>query len=48
MPRSSIIYEIVLASPGDVKAERDVLSEVIDDWNSAHSQTIGVSLKAML
>jgi hypothetical protein len=47
MPRSSIVYEVLIASPSDVHAEREVLAEVIEDWNSTHSRDRGASLKAL-
>jgi hypothetical protein len=37
MPRQSISYEILIASPSDTARERDIVSECIRDWNSAHS-----------
>ncbi len=47
MPRSSVVYEVLIASPSDVRIERDVLVEVIEDWNSTHSRDRGISLKAL-
>jgi hypothetical protein len=44
MPSKSIRYEVLIASPGDVVAERDVVDEVIRDWDSSHSKATGVSL----
>jgi hypothetical protein len=41
MPRQSITYDILIASPSDTMAERNVISRCIRDWNSAHAQ-IGV------
>ena len=41
MPRQSITYDILIASPSDTAAERDVVSRCIRDWNSAHAQ-IGI------
>jgi hypothetical protein len=37
MPRQSISYDILIASPSDTAAERDVISECIRDWNSGHA-----------
>jgi hypothetical protein len=37
MPRQSISYDILIASPSDTAAERDVISECIRDWNSVHA-----------
>ncbi len=41
MPRQSITYDILIASPSDTAAERDVISRCIRDWSSAHAQ-IGI------
>jgi hypothetical protein len=46
MPRNSTVYE-VLASPSDVLTERIILTEVIEDWNSANSRARGISLQAL-
>jgi hypothetical protein len=37
MPRQSISYDILIASPSDTAAERNVVSECIRDWNSVHA-----------
>jgi hypothetical protein len=37
MPRQSISCDILIASPSDTTAERDVISECIRDWNSVHA-----------
>lgn len=37
MPRQSISYDILIASPSDTAAEREVISECIRDWNSVHA-----------
>jgi hypothetical protein len=42
MPKQSISYEIFIASPSDTAAERDVVSECIREWNSAHAAHGGV------
>jgi len=47
MPRPSVVYEVLIASPSDVRTERAILAEVIDDWNSTHSRDRGASLKAL-
>lgn len=46
MPSKSIRYEVLIASPGDVKVERDVVDEVIRDWNSSHKAT-GIFLQSL-
>jgi hypothetical protein len=37
MPRPSLSYDILIASPSDTAAERDVISDCIRDWNSVHA-----------
>lgn len=38
MPRQSITYDILIASPSDTATEREVISRCIRDWSSAHAQ----------
>lgn len=45
MPSNAIRYEVLIASPGDVVTERDIIEGVIRDWNSAHSRTSNVTLQ---
>jgi hypothetical protein len=47
MPRESVVYEVLIASPSDVVTERKILSEVVEDWNSANSRSRGISLRAI-
>jgi len=47
MARQSTVYEVLIASPSDVIAERLILSEVLQDWNSAHARARGISLQAL-
>jgi hypothetical protein len=46
MPRDSIAYEVLIASPGDVASERHIVAEVVADWNSAHARTTGIVLQS--
>lgn len=46
MPRDSIAYEVLIASPNDVAPERHVVAEVIADWNSAHARPTGIVLQS--
>lgn len=48
MSRETIVYEVLIASPSDVKDERGVLKEVVEDWNSAHSRAHAISLQPRL
>lgn len=45
MPRNATCYEVLIASPGDVLAERQIVVECIEDWNSAHSIPTGIILQ---
>ena len=47
MPRQSLVYEVLIASPSDVARERTILAEVLEDWNSANSRSRGISLQAL-
>nr|WP_263326292.1 hypothetical protein [Neobacillus sp. Marseille-Q6967] len=38
------VLEVFIASPGDVKTERDIASEVIFKWNELHSKQYGIVL----
>lgn len=38
------IYRILLSCPGDVTAARNVATEVIHEWNYAHSESQGIML----
>ena len=31
------VYNVMIASPGDVQAERNIVREVIHEWNAIHS-----------
>jgi hypothetical protein len=45
MPRLASCYEILIASPSDVLAERQIIVECIEDWNAAHSKSTNVILQ---
>jgi nucleoside 2-deoxyribosyltransferase len=38
------VLKVMIASPGDVTAERDVVREVIHEWNAVHSEDKGIVL----
>jgi hypothetical protein len=38
MSRTARVFEVLIASPGDVSNERQILIECIEDWNSSHSE----------
>lgn len=46
MPRNSTVYEVLIASPGDVISQRKVVAEVLEDWNAAHAKATGRILQA--
>jgi hypothetical protein len=39
MPYQAIVYNVFLASPGDVAAEREIARKLILDWNNIHAFT---------
>jgi hypothetical protein len=41
------IYNVFIASPGDVKTERSIAREVVSDWNAVHADADGVILQAI-
>jgi hypothetical protein len=45
MPRPASLSEVLIASPGDVLAERQIIVECIEDWNAAHSRSTNVILQ---
>jgi hypothetical protein len=47
MPRRATVYEVLIASPNDVSEERNLLAEVIANWNSAHSFSRGILLRSL-
>src|SRR4051794_17439678 len=48
MPRTAQIVSILIASPGDVERQRDVIHGEVESWNrSALSRTLGVQLEAL-
>lgn len=38
--------DVLIASASDVQAEREVIKQCIGDWNAAHSDSMGISLRA--
>src|SRR5579871_1761780 len=47
MPRTAIIFNVLIASPSDVGQERNVVTEAIHAWNAAHYQTTSTMLHAV-
>lgn len=42
------VFRVFIASPGDVKAERDICREVISEWNAIHSMSKGAFLQPVM
>ena len=38
MSYSANVYKVMIASPSDVAQERQLIKEIINDWNSIHSE----------
>jgi hypothetical protein len=47
MPRNTVSFCVLAASPSDVIHERQVIEEVVRDWNSAHSAQAGIILRVL-
>ena len=45
MPLTITSYRIFLASPGDVKDERNIVKDVVDDFNNTFSEELNAVLK---
>jgi hypothetical protein len=41
------VYNVMIASPGDVIKERDIIREVLAEWNSSHSKTRNIVLMSI-
>ncbi|MCK4873003.1 MAG: DUF4062 domain-containing protein [Phycisphaerales bacterium] len=44
MPYAANVVQVMIASPGDVAEERQVIREVIAEWNAIHSKSQGTVL----
>lgn len=44
MPFEAKIYRVLIASPGDVTKERDIVREEVARWNSMHSESMKIGL----
>lgn len=45
MPYAANIFEVMIASPGDVQDERNVARDVVYEWNAAHSHSTKIILQ---
>lgn len=39
MSFQATVFNVMIASPGDVQAERNIIRKVVHEWNSVHSFT---------
>lgn len=47
MPHTMTVYNVFIASPSDTQKERNIVSKLIDEWNSLNSELHGITLKSM-
>ena len=45
MPYQANVFDVMIASPGDVQVERNVAREVIYEWDAAHSRSTKIILQ---
>lgn len=43
MPYSAAIFNVMIASPGDVAQERELARDIINEWNAIHSRSRGMA-----
>lgn len=41
MPYAALVYKVFIASPSDVPKERQIIREVLNDWNCIHAEERG-------
>ena len=44
MPYAATVYKVMIASPNDVEQEREIIREVVAEWNAVHSEERGIVL----
>jgi hypothetical protein len=42
MPYQATVFNVLIASPGDVQVERNIVRDVINEWNAIHSPSRGI------
>ena len=47
MPYQATIFNVMVASPGDVAAERQIIRDVVSEWNAIHSRDRNMVLMSM-
>jgi hypothetical protein len=45
MSYPATVFDVMIASPGDVLGEREIARSVVYDWNAAHSRATGIILQ---
>ncbi len=45
MPYQATVYNVMIASPGDVQEERNIVRQVIHEWNDIHSEKTKITLR---
>jgi hypothetical protein len=48
MPTSVTLYRLFVASPGDCKEERQIIRDIVSDWNVAYGQSREIHLEPVL
>src|ERR1043165_67718 len=46
MSYDAVVYNVMIGSPGDVSAERDIARRIVGEWNNIHSAARSVVLLA--
>jgi len=44
MSYQATVYKVMIASPGDVAAERNIIREILSEWNTVHSEKMKIVL----
>ncbi|WP_198391594.1 hypothetical protein [Burkholderia ubonensis] len=44
MSYQATVYKVMIASPGDVAAERNIIREILNEWNTVHSEKMKIVL----
>ena len=44
MPYQATVFRVMIASPSDVAEERQIIREVVNDWNAVHSLARRIAL----
>ncbi|HKQ36500.1 MAG TPA: DUF4062 domain-containing protein, partial [Verrucomicrobiae bacterium] len=44
MPYDAVVFRVMIASPSDVRVERDLIRDILAEWNAIHSSSRKVVL----